>query len=261
MVFLQTLLATSAVAILSLVGILLVRRINQRMERFLLGLVALSAGAMLGNAMFHLFPEAIETGSEAGIPLFKTMIIVTFSFVLSFLFEQGFRWHHCHSGSHHGKNGATFHCDVDIKPVGHLVLLSDAIHNFVDGLIIGAAFLVSPILGVSTAAAVALHEVPQEIGDFAVLVYGGFRVKRALLLNLLSASTVIAGGVIGHMLSASVTNVIPLLLPFAAGSFLYIAASDLLPELKHEEDARDTALHFFIFLFGLVIMMGFALME
>jgi len=261
MYLLYVILTTLCVALLSMVGILLMKTFSKKFERMIITLVALSAGAMLGNAMFHLFPEALEEGTGAGMSILGVLAIATAAFVLSFLFEQVFRWHHCHSSAHHGEEHPAFHCHVDVLPTAHLILWSDAIHNFVDGLIIGASFLVSPVLGFTTAAAVALHEVPQEVGDFAVLVHSGFNKKRAILLNFLSASTVIAGGVIGYLLSNTIGQVIPFLLPFAAGSFLYIAASDLLPELKHDEDVRETALHFFVFLLGLLLMLAFALTE
>jgi zinc and cadmium transporter len=254
-------LATIAIASLSPIGILTLFFREKRPGGGLLMLVALSTGAMLGNAIFHLLPEALETGEAAGVSLFQTLLVLTGAFVLSFMFEQLFAWHHCHSAAHHGNEQPTLHCHREIKPFAHLVLWSDVVHNFIDGLIIATAFIVSPALGVTTAIAVALHEVPQELGDFAVLVYSGYAKRRALFLNFLSATTVIAGGVVGYLLSSSVSGSVAFLLPFAAGSFLYVASSDLLPELKHDEKFSDTALHFCIFLFGLLLMIGFALTE
>lgn len=254
-------LATAAVALLSLVGILTLFVKGKKPGRGTLALVALSTGAMLGNAIFHLLPEAIESGEAAGIPLMQTLVVLVGGFVLSFLFEQGFSLHHCHSTSHHGNGSSPDRCHSDIKPFAPLVLWSDAVHNFIDGLIVAASFAVSPALGVSTALAVALHEIPQELGDFAVLVYGGYKRKRALVLNLLSALTIVLGGVAGYFLASTVGGVIPFLIPFAAGSFLYVAAADLLPELKHDEKFSETALHVLVFLGGLALMYWFALSE
>ncbi|OGL99161.1 hypothetical protein A2501_03105 [Candidatus Uhrbacteria bacterium RIFOXYC12_FULL_57_11] len=255
------LVSTFCVSCLSLVGIFVLYLKGKKPGRALMSLVALSTGAMLGNSIFHLLPEAIETGETVGLSLFQTFLIVTGAFVLSFIFEQAFSIHHCHSTSHHGSAKPSHHCHTDIKPFAHLVLWGDLIHNFIDGLIVAAAFIVSPALGLTTVLAVALHEIPQELGDFAVLVYGGYSKRRALLLNYLSATSIIFGGIVGYMLSSSFTTFAPFLLPFAAGSFLYIATSDLLPELKHEENIFEAILHVAVFLLGLGMMIGFALME
>lgn len=261
MTFVWILLATAAIALCSLAGIAFLFFRGKRPGRIVLALVALSTGAMLGNAIFHLLPEAIETGEAAGMPLFNTLLILTGAFVLSFLFEQAFSVHHCHSTAHHGSDKPAHHCHAEVKPFAHLVLWSDAVHNIIDGLIIATAFIVSPALGITTALAVALHEIPQELGDFAVLVYGGYKKRRALLLNFLAATTVVLGGVAGYFLTSVVTNMVPFLLPFAAGSFLYVAASDLLPELKHDEKVGETVLHVVIFLIGLGLMIAFAGLE
>lgn len=258
MILLQIILATFLVALLSLIGMFLIYLKSRSLNKILLALVALSAGAMFGNSIFHLLPEAISEAEVAGMSLLTVMIILTIGFVLSFLFETVFSWHHCHRATHSGEEEPTFHCHHEVKPFSQLILYSDAIHNFIDGLIIAAAFIVEPALGVATTIAVALHEVPQELGDFAVLIYGGYKKKRALILNFLAASTVLVGGIAGFFLTSVVDTAVPILLPFAAGSFLYIAAADLLPELKHDEKIKETLFHFFVFLFGLLIMIGFA---
>ncbi len=216
-------------------------------------MVALSAGAMLGNSAFHLLPETFESVESGVITSMTAMLLFVGAFVFAFLFETLFSWHHCHTASHHGEKDND-NCAHPTKAYSHLVIYSDGIHNFIDGLIIAAAFILSPPLGVATAVAIALHEVPQELGDYAVLVHGGFKKKKALLLNFLASSTVILGGVVGFYLTQSVEMAVPILLPFAAGSFMYIAAADLLPELKHDEDIKESMTHFAVFLLGLVIM-------
>jgi len=261
MTLISILAATTLIATVSIIGITLFYFKESKLSKFLLSLVALSAGAMLGNSLFHLLPEAIEEAEIIGMSLSTTLLILTGGFVLAFLFEQLFAWHGCHTASHHDGKDPGYHCHREEKPFAHLVLLSDGVHNFIDGLILAAAFLVSPALGITTTIAIALHEVPQELGDYAVLVYGGYKKSKALLFNFLAASTVVLGGVAGFFLAGSVENTIPILLPFAAGSFLYIAAADLLPELKHDEKIRETALHFCIFLLGLLLMIGFAQFE
>ncbi|NQV90064.1 ZIP family metal transporter [Candidatus Uhrbacteria bacterium] len=249
MTFFLILIATSSIAILSLSGIIGLALMKKHVHASMLGLVALSAGAMLGNAFMHLLPEAIELSENGPISVFTIMLLVVGSFVASFLFEQFFSWHHCHD---------TEKCEKVEKPYAHLVLYSDGIHNFIDGLIIAAAFMVSPSLGISTTLAIALHEIPQELGDYAVLVHGGFSKIRAAVYNGISASTVLLGGIAGYFLSGSVTWAVPVLLPIAAGGFIYIAAADLLPELRHNNSRSNIPLYFLIFLSGLSLMIGTA---
>ncbi len=256
MTIISILIATALVAVLSLTGIITLTVLKGHVHAGTLALVALSAGAMLGNAFMHLLPEAIELSQDGAITLFTVMLLVVGSFVASFLFEQFFSWHHCHNADH---------CEPTEKPFAHLVLYSDAIHNFIDGLIIAAAFSVSPELGVATTAAIALHEVPQELGDYAVLVHGGFSKVRAALCNGLAALTVVAGGIVGYLLAGSVDWAVPVLIPIAVGGFIYIAAADLLPELRHNAthggNRASIPLHFLVFLTGLIIMIVTAMME
>lgn len=261
MTLIYILAATAIIAALSLVGIGLFFVKEKNFGKLVLVLVALSAGAMLGNAAFHLLPEALEVAGGGSISLFTVMLLFTAAFVASFLFELVFSWHHCHSAAHHGEAEPVYHCHESPQAYSQLVLFSDGVHNFIDGLIIAASFMVSPALGVTTAVAIALHEVPQELGDYAVLVHGGYQKKKALFVNYLAASTVILGGVVGFFLTQAIDLAIPILLPLAAGSFVYIAASDLLPELKHEEKFKQTLFHAFIFLVGLGIMIATAFLE
>lgn len=255
-------LSTVIISALSLVGMLFLFFREKHLPKIVLSLVALSAGAMLGNALFHLLPESFELAHEGGvISVFQAMLLFTLAFALSFLFEQLFAWHHCHRGAHHAEHSDVEKCMISKKPYTQLVLISDGIHNFIDGIIIAASFIVSPSLGIATTVAIALHEVPQELGDYAVLVHGGYKKGRALLLNAISASSVILGGVVGYFVSTSFEIAVPILLPFAAGAFVYIAASDLLPELKHEEKIKDSLIHFGIFALGILIMIGSVYLE
>ena len=262
MTLVAVLIATFIIAVLSLMGMTILFIKDSAVGKAVLSLVALSAGAMLGNALFHLLPESIELAQEGGgVSLFVSMLLFSLAFALSFLFEQLFSWHHCHRASHHAGHDQPEDCQLGRKPYTQLVLMSDAIHNFIDGIILAAAFIVSPALGVTTTIAIALHEIPQELGDFAVLVHGGYKRGRALLLNAFSASSVILGGLVGYFVSSSVELAIPVLIPFAAGAFVYIAASDLLPELKHEEKIKDSLLHFLIFSLGIGIMIITTFLE
>jgi zinc and cadmium transporter len=135
-------------------------------------------------------------------------------------------------------------------------LFGDSVHNFIDGIIIAASFVVSIPLGITTVIAIALHEIPQEIGDFGVLIYAGFEKKKALLLNFIVAMIAVLGGIFGYYLSTYAQNSIEVLLPFAAGGFIYIAASDLLPELRKETNFKKSIFSFLMFIIGILIMYG-----
>lgn len=137
---------------------------------------------------------------------------------------------------------------------GYMNLIGDGVHNFIDGLIIAAAFLLNIKLGLVTTLAVALHEIPQEIGDFGVLLYSGWKKKKALIANFLTALTVVAGGLFGYFLAGKIDNLILFLMPFAAGGFLYIAASDLMPEIRKEPSLKKSLASFLIFLLGVLFM-------
>ncbi len=235
----QILVATFAISAISLVGILTFFLKQELLNRAALILVALSAGALLGGAFLHLIPEAIsEVGTSSGIFLYLLL-----GFCLFFILEQFLRWHHEHSMSH------------GVEPFSYLILISDTVHNFIDGLVIAASFVTSYPIGIVTTLAVALHEIPQELGDFGVLIYGGFSKRRALAFNYISAIAAILGGIIGYFASSIMGDSIFYLLSFAAGSFIYIAAADLIPEIKHRTDLRWSIIHFLVFLTGIGIML------
>ncbi len=237
----QILVATFAVSAISFVGVLTLFLRQELLNRLVLVLVALSAGALLGGAFLHLIPEAVEErGAGPG-----TFLYLLLGFCLFFILEHFLRWRHEHS---------TFH---GAAPFSYLILLSDGVHNFIDGLIIAASFTAGYPIGIVTTLAVALHEVPQELGDFGVLVYGGFSRTRALAFNYISAITAILGGVIGYFASSVMGASMFYLLSFAAGSFIYIAAADLIPEIKHRTDLRWSIIHFLVFLAGIGIMWVF----
>ena len=142
-----------------------------------------------------------------------------------------------------------------IKSFSYLILISDGVHNFIDGLIIAAAFVVAFPLGVITSLAVAFHEVPQQLGNFGVLIYSGFKKLRALFLNFLASLVIVLGGIAGFFLSEKIGDYVVYLLPFAAGNFIYIACSDLIPEIKQRETLKKSLLLFFVFLLGIAIML------
>ncbi|MEM3402906.1 MAG: ZIP family metal transporter [Candidatus Hadarchaeales archaeon] len=240
---LSILLATIAVSLISFVGAGTLLLSEKVLKKILL--VGFAAGTLIGGAFLHLLPESIELGREIGIfTVFSTALV---GFILFFILEK-ILWRHCHERA----------CPIHV--FAYLNLLGDGIHNFVDGVIIAAGFLVSPWLGLITTLAVAAHEVPQELGDFGVLVYGGLKPRRALFLNFVTALTAVVGGAGGYYILPLFENAKIFLLPFAAGGFLYIAASDLIPEL-HKEGGRVRPLISFVsFMLGIILMWSLRLL-
>lgn len=230
-------LSSLIISLLALLGALTLILKEKRLEKIVAFLVALSAGVLIGGAFLHLIPESVEKFASDEI-----FIYVLFGFVLFFLIEKILHWRHCHKGK------------CPIHTFAYMNLVGDSVHNFIDGLIIAASFLANTSLGLVTALAVALHEIPQEIGDFGVLVYGGFNKLKALILNFAVALLVVIGGLFGYLLSGFVEDSMMFLLPFAAGGFIYIAASDLIPEIRKETDRHKSLLNFTIFVLGILIM-------
>lgn len=201
-------------------------------------LVAFSAGSLFSGALFHLAAESLEDLSEQVV--FLLMIL---GFSIFFIVERFLWWHHCHEGK----------CDV--HPVSYLVLIGDGVHNFIDGAVIAASFFVSVEFGILTTLLVLIHELPQELGDFAILVHSGLSKAKALFFNFLSQLTCVAGGVLTYFIGSTKEGTI-FLLPFAAGGFLYISASDLVPELHREPNRARSLGSFVFFLIGVLVMIG-----
>lgn len=236
-VLLQILLATGAMSVIALVGLLLLTLNEQFLQRILGLLVAFAAGTLIGGTFLHLVPESLEQSASVQPILYSLLA----GFIVFLLMEQFLNWHHEHGSGQHVK-----------KPVTHLILIADGIHNFLGGLAIGASFVAGPGTGLVTWLAAAAHEIPQELGDFGILLDGGWNKSTALWANFLSALSIIPGGVLAYFLSGTVE--LHLLLPFAAGNFLYIGASDLIPAIKHSEtrgeDLRNTAM----FVMGILLI-------
>ncbi len=210
---------------------------KETVSKITIFLVSLSAGALMGGAFLHLLPEAAEE-----IKIERMFGIVLCSFIFFFFMEKLLYWRHCHKE------------DCQIHTFGYMNLFGDGVHNFIDGLIIAGAFLADVRLGITTSLAIALHEIPQEVGDFGVLIYAGFKKKRALLINYLIALAVVLGGVVGYFSFSKIENIIPYLLPFAAGGFIYIAASDLMPEIRKEPNLKRSIGSFLVFILGILLM-------
>lgn len=238
------LLASLAMSLFSLIGALTLVFSDKVLKKLLFPLVAFSAGALLGGAFLHMIPESLELFEDTRV----LFLWVLAGFSIFFLMEQFINWHHCHETP----------C-AHTKPVTYLILIADALHNFLGGLAIAGAFLVDIRLGIITWLVAAGHEIPQELGDFGILIHGGWTKARALLFNLLSGLTMVVGALIAYLASAKFN--VSWLLPFAAGNFIYIAAADLIPEIKHSVKIKHNIIHFLFFLLGLSLIYGFSFIE
>lgn len=231
-------LLMSIIALSGAISLLFSRRV---LDRLLLPLVALAAGTLLGGAFFHMIPEAAQSMGRLAS---GSWLLAGFAAFLAL--EQVLRWHHSHSSS-----------GSDENPVSYLILIGDAVHNFVGGLAVAGAFLISPSAGAVAWLAAAAHEVPQELGDFGVLVHGGWSRRKALVWNFISALAFPVGAVCAWAISRDFD--VGWLVLFGAGNFIYIAASDLIPEIKSHGRWPSGVVHFLAFVSGLVLMAGLAM--
>jgi len=237
MVLVWILISTFIVSLISLIGILTLAIKDRLLHNILFCLVGFSAGALLGGAFLHILPEALAKTKGEGVFYYLILGIVLF-----FLMERYFYWRHCHEGV----------CDVHVFT--YLNLIGDGFHNFIDGMVIAASFLVSLKLGVVTTLAIVLHEIPQELGDFGVLVYGGFSKRKALFYNFISALMAMVGATISYFISDFAQGFSNFILPLTAGGFIYISTSDLIPQIHKESNLKRSTLAFIAFLFGIVLM-------
>jgi zinc and cadmium transporter len=181
-------------------------------------------------------------------PRLSIFVWLLAGFSVFFVLEQYLQWHHHYLPPHHHQH---YHPK---RPVTYMILLADGLHNLLGGLAVGGSFLVSTEAGLITAVAAAAHEIPQELGDFGILLHGGWRKRKALLYNFISALTIIPGGLLAVAAAGTLDTVY--LLPFAAGNFIYIATADLIPEIKHETDPRRSSLYFLAFALGIALLLA-----
>ena len=232
------LISSGLMSCIALVGGVTLLLSKDALDRILLPMVAFAAGSLIGGAFFHMLPAAVE---EMGNTIAVYVWLVA-GFILFLALEQFLNWHHSHSHTANSK-----------QPLTYLILIADALHNFIGGMFVAASFLVDIKLGIIAWSAAAAHEVPQELGDFGVLVHGGWSKKQALAYNFFSALTFLLGGIVAYAASANIKVVF--LIPFAAGNFLYIGAADLIPEIKKGYAIRSNLLHFVAFIVGLVLLL------
>ena len=240
-VFTLSFLSILIVSLTSFAGVLVLLLKRNILNRITFVLVGLATGALFGDVFFHLLPE-IYKGQE-----FEAGIFIALGILMFFILEKFLRWRHKHTG------------EEDIKPVAFTNLVGDSIHNFIDGVLITASYITNTELGIATTLAIILHEIPQEIGDFGVLIHSGFSVKKALLLNFLSALISFIGMGLAFTLSQTMEYLISLLLPITAGAFIYIAGSDLIPELHTKESFKDSLLQMISIILGITLLALLAL--
>ncbi len=243
-VILLTIISVILVSSVSLIGVISLSLHRKFLDRILLLLVSLSAGTLLGGAFLHLIPEAAENGFTLQISSLIILGVISF-----FILEKFIHWHRCRDTHLHDEHHPLQH-------IGILNLAGDGVHNLIDGLVIAGSYLVSLPVGIATTFAVIIHEIPQELADFGVLVYSGFSKKNAILLNLLSAAIAILGAIIGLSFVSHRQTFIYFILPFAAGGFIYIAGSNLIPEIHKESHLRESIWHVLAMLAGIVLMYG-----
>ena len=235
------------VSLISFVGVLTLSIKTDKLRKILLYMVSFSAGALFGDTFVHLLPEAVK---EFGFGL-STSISLMLGIGVSFVIEKIVQWRHCHIPTSKGH----------IHPFAMMNLFGDAVHNFIDGIIIAASYLVNIPTGIATTLAVMLHELPQEIGDFGVLIHGGFSKAKALMFNFFTALTALLGAIASFIMSSYVENVTAFLIPFAAGTFIYIAGSDLIPELHKEVQPKKSLMQLAAIILGVLVMLLLLLLE
>lgn len=245
--YLYAFISVIIVSLVSLVGVFSLSFKDEVLKKYINFFISLAIGALLGDAFIHIIPEAIK--SNLGVNLSGILIIV--GILLFFVIEKFVHWHH------HGEDKEEEH----IHPVGKLILFTDGFHNLIDGAIIGASFLVSIPVGIATTLAVILHEIPQEIGDFAVLIHAGYTKQKALLWNFISALASFLGLIIVFVFGNIMENAVLWFIPIAAGGFIYIAVADLIPELHKTKEIKHSLIQLFIIVLGVLSMVVLTLLE
>ncbi len=238
-ILISIILATTIVSVVSLVGVFFILKNKDWGENISHNLVGFAAGTMLAAAIIDILPEALESAADHH----DVLMFFLGGIVLFFLLERFIIWFHHHDSMHHS------------HPSIYLVLVGDSVHNFIDGIAIAATFLANPAIGFVTTLAIAAHEIPQEIADLSVLLHGGMKKSKALLFNFLSALTAVAGGILGFYFLDGLENYVPYVLAFTAGMFIYIACSDLIPEL-HKDSQKRGWKEVIPFILGIVLLGG-----
>ncbi|MDD5397102.1 MAG: ZIP family metal transporter [Candidatus Moranbacteria bacterium] len=240
-VWIYTIISVTIVSLLSLLGLIAFPFGEDKIKKFLIWAVAFAGGTLLGDAFFHLIPEAYKNGQGSYIAFSLLGGILAF-----FVLEKFIHWHHCHDISCHEHN----------ETFSYVIMFGDAAHNFIDGMIIAASYAVSIPIGIATTMAVIFHEIPHEVGDFASMLYGGFSKVKALWYNFLAGIVAIFGAVLVLMINADMADINKYLIPFAAGGFIYVASADIIPELHKSTKISHSFLQLLCIIAGMGIMYG-----
>lgn len=246
-IWLYSIISVLIVSLISLIGIVTLSLKKESLHKLLIFMISFSAGALLGDALIHLLPEAVK---ESGFTLMVSLYVLSgigFSLITEKIIHLG-----------HGP-----HTTLEAHPhhISKMNIIGDSIHNFIDGLIIATSYIVSIPIGIATTIAVIFHEIPHELGNFGVLVYAGFSRKKAILTNFLIALTSLAGALIALSIGTTSPNLLIFLIPFAAGNFIYIACSDLIPELHKDTKLSRSIIQIIFFIIGILIMALMLLLE
>ncbi len=244
--YIYSLCSVLIVSLISFVGAFSLATREKTLRKYIVFFVSLAVGALLGDAFIHLIPEAFENTSS---PTMVSLLILVGIFIF-FMFEKILHWHHHPECS-----------DTHIHPVGKMVLFSDGLHNMIDGVIIGISYLISMEVGIATTIAVILHEIPQEIGDFSILIHAGYSKVRALWLNFISALFAVVGLFLVFIVGEATEHLITFIIPLAAGGFIYIAMSDLIPELHTFKKKKNTITQICAIALGILLMIGLLYLE
>lgn len=234
----QILISVIIVSLISILGIFISSK-QKILNKILFFMVSFAAGTLLGAAFLDLLPEALEAGLKESLPIFILLGILSF-----FVLEKFLYWHHHHAGQEH----------EEVHAFTHLNIIGDGVHNFLDGVVITVSFLSSTEIGIIATIAIIAHEIPQEIGDFAILLYGGFSKAKAMVYNFLTALTAVGGALVAYFYSTYVQNSSPYITAFAVGGFIYIASTDLIPEMQKEKDLSKSFVQFALLIFGILLI-------
>lgn len=231
--------SVTIVSLLSLLGLIAFPFGEKKIQNFLIWAVAFAAGTLLGDAFLHLIPEAYQKSNGTEVSIYLLAGILSF-----FVLEKFIHWHHCHD----------IDCDEHNQSFSYVIMAGDALHNFIDGMIIAASYLVSLPIGIATTLAVIFHEIPHEIGDFASMLYGGFSKKKALWWNFLAGIVAVFGAALVLLIDLNVDDLTNALIPFAAGGFIYVASADIIPQLHKENSIKRSFGQLLCILAGIAIM-------
>ena len=242
----MTFASVIVVSLISFIGVATLA-LKEKIGKVVLYFVAFAAGALIGDAFIHILPNIVETGGFGP----EISLYIISGIIISFIVEKIIHWKHKHAITSKGRP----------QPFAYMNLFGDAVHNFIDGLVIAASYLISVPVGVATTIAVIFHEIPQEIGDFGVLVHGGFSRKNALFANFLSALLAVGGAAVAISLGSYTENSIRALGAFAVGGFIYIAGTDLMPELHRKFSTKGSVAELGVMLLGIAVMYALLLLE